>query len=91
MLDIGCPSCKYGVTTILAAETVGTRTDIVRRCTSCGATLRTYRVAEPAPPPGDKKPPVIPFTPDQVSPLRDEAGNLPESPKYGLPREQEGE
>jgi len=76
MREIGCPSCKYGVTEIVSEEIVGRRTNIKRRCTSCGAELETYKyddgtiVVGHMPPP----PPAPQF--DTVGPMRDEHGAL---------------
>jgi hypothetical protein len=76
MKEIACPSCKYGVTEIVAIEVVGRRTNIMRRCSSCGAELATYKYDDGTIVAGNMTPPPPPPMVDLVGPMRDETGNL---------------
>jgi hypothetical protein len=76
MREIGCPSCKYGVTEIVASEVVGRRTNIKRRCTTCGAEMETYKYDDGTIVVGNMPPPTPAPMAESIGPLRNEHGEL---------------
>lgn len=86
MREIPCQGCKYGNASEIVSSLVydnltkrgvtGKWTKITRKCPSCGATLKTYKIDPGTIAVGNMLPPSPPVMPDTIGPLRDERGRL---------------
>jgi len=76
MREIACPSCKYGVTEVVASEADWRRLNITRRCMTCGAQMQTYTCDDGGTVIGNMPPPKPPPQVESIGPLRNEQGEL---------------
>lgn len=77
MMEIGCPSCKYGVMDeIVMSEVIGKITRIKRKCNRCGDVMSTYKYDDGGHVVGNMPPPKPSIMPDLIGPLRTATGEL---------------